>query len=150
MAGNAIAERAAGGPAPAAPEPEDMLEQWAQEVGVPPGTAPEEAMQMIWAKMPTDHVAEVIDALSQKHGIIPPWAGQPGTEGKMRLGGPPPDMTVEPPPVSMGGEMAEPAREGVIPRQRIIPQDTRGWAPHPFEDTGDHYGGNAIRQRRRI
>lgn len=87
MAGNAIADRMQGGPAPAAPEPEDMMEQWAQEAGVPPGTAPEEAMRMIWAKMPTDHVGEVIDILSQKYGVPPPWAGQPGT-GKMKLGGP--------------------------------------------------------------
>jgi hypothetical protein len=66
-------------------EDEAMMEQWAAETGYQGGD-PAEAMAHVWAKMPTDHVAEVIDRLSAKHGIPPPFGNQGG--GMMKAGGP--------------------------------------------------------------
>ena len=100
-----VAQMAAapGGPPQAqqGPSPEDiMLDEFTKRAaaagidlnaemqkGGDPTEALTRAMQQIWKAQPTDDNAEMIDMLSQKFGIPPPWVGQQGDQ-KMKLGGP--------------------------------------------------------------
>jgi hypothetical protein len=40
----------------------------------------EQAMDAVWAKTPTDSAAEMIDFLSRRYGVIPPWERKGGTQ----------------------------------------------------------------------
>jgi hypothetical protein len=68
--GNALMGRR--GPAPTDDTPEMEMERLMRETGYT-GKDPAEGMAHVWKAMPTDSVAELIDMLSGKHGIPPPW-----------------------------------------------------------------------------
>lgn len=80
MAGNALAE--AGGPSQQAAPP-DPLEALKQMTGMTIDSAPalDKAMRMLWQKSPTDDVGAMLDEISKRTGVPPPWAGGAGQGG---------------------------------------------------------------------
>lgn len=74
MAGNALMQRRAAPPQapPDAQDPEAEMEQLMRQTGYQ-GSDPAEGMAHVWKAMPTDDVAGLIEVLSKKHGLPPPW-----------------------------------------------------------------------------
>jgi hypothetical protein len=90
MADNALMQRSQGpGPQPPTPTndtPEMELERLMRETGYT-GNDPAAGMKHVWEKMPTDEVAETIEAVAKRQGLPTPWSATTGG-AKMKLGGP--------------------------------------------------------------
>jgi hypothetical protein len=50
--------------------------EMAKKLGIDPSQPPESVMRQMWEKMPTDAVGEMIDEMSNRSGVPPPWAQQ--------------------------------------------------------------------------